>query len=251
MKNIRGFILGVVTTLIIFSLATTVYAASSGKTIDIVKGIKLFLNGNPLEMADVSGNVVEPFIHDGTTYVPVRGLAEALGKSVAWDSKSNSVYIDEPLSSEARHGVSKIIVRHWYFGNVITGYIIDFQSCQLTTDGYDGWTNTTYYASAYMPSERHEEFFEAVERYGFLNWNDPDWVWHNTWDDIPSDDGSVAVPPEDGAYYDISVIFSDGSEWKKSSYEAYPDGWNEMKKAFIDLTEKNILIYDATGYAPN
>jgi hypothetical protein len=38
---------------------------------------------------------VEPFVSDGTTYLPVRAIADALGKNVSWDNATKSVYIDD------------------------------------------------------------------------------------------------------------------------------------------------------------
>jgi hypothetical protein len=42
---------------------------------------------------DAVGASVEPFIVNGTTYLPVRAIAEALGMKVQWDNSSKSVYI--------------------------------------------------------------------------------------------------------------------------------------------------------------
>ena len=42
---------------------------------------------------DSDGNTVEPFISNGTTYLPVRAVSNALGQSVDWDGSTNTVYI--------------------------------------------------------------------------------------------------------------------------------------------------------------
>lgn len=44
---------------------------------------------------DTNGKVVEPFIVDGTTYLPIRAVSEALGKDVYWNGQTNTVYINE------------------------------------------------------------------------------------------------------------------------------------------------------------
>ena len=41
------------------------------------------------------GEVVAPFIEDGSTYLPVRAMGEAVGKTVAFDSENYAVYIGE------------------------------------------------------------------------------------------------------------------------------------------------------------
>ncbi len=57
------------------------------------RGIKLIIDGSPVIPRDVNGNVVDPFIIDGTTYMPVRALAETLGCSVGWDDATSTVII--------------------------------------------------------------------------------------------------------------------------------------------------------------
>ncbi|MFI3226003.1 MAG: alkaline phosphatase [Clostridia bacterium] len=80
------------------SVATmTTVAASSGLTsLDVLyDDIKLYVNGERTITTDANGDVVEPFIVDGTTYLPVRGVAEALGENVSWDGDTSSVYIGD------------------------------------------------------------------------------------------------------------------------------------------------------------
>ena len=48
-----------------------------------------------IEPKDVNGNVVEPFIIDGTTYLPVRAICNALGLKVNWNSETNTVELTE------------------------------------------------------------------------------------------------------------------------------------------------------------
>ena len=37
----------------------------------------------------------EPFIYNGTTYLPVRAVGEVFGKNVSWDGNTKTVYIGE------------------------------------------------------------------------------------------------------------------------------------------------------------
>lgn len=55
--------------------------------------IKIVINGTLIEPKDVNGKVVNPFLIDGTTYVPVRAITEALGKKIDWDGETRTVYI--------------------------------------------------------------------------------------------------------------------------------------------------------------
>jgi hypothetical protein len=51
--------------------------------------IKLYVDGTLITPKDAAGNVVNPFIYNGTTYLPVRAVGSALGKTVGWDDAKN------------------------------------------------------------------------------------------------------------------------------------------------------------------
>jgi len=77
-------------------LFSTSYAESVKKNIDVYyDNIKIFINDLPIDLKDGNGKTVEPFIFDGTTYIPVRTVAEALGKEVTWDEATKSVHITD------------------------------------------------------------------------------------------------------------------------------------------------------------
>ncbi len=65
----------------------------------VYRGIKIILDGALITPRDASGNVVEPFIIDGTTYLPVRALSNALGFDVGWDNATSTVSISSGASS--------------------------------------------------------------------------------------------------------------------------------------------------------
>jgi hypothetical protein len=72
----------------------TAFAAARTENITIsFNGIRLVVNGTEVTPRDGAGNVVEPFIWNGTTYLPVRAIATALGQEVDWDGNTQTVYI--------------------------------------------------------------------------------------------------------------------------------------------------------------
>ena len=72
----------------------TASGRNSSRTItQYFRGIRILLDGELVIPRDSDGVVVDPFIIDGTTYMPVRALADALGASVDWDSATSSVFI--------------------------------------------------------------------------------------------------------------------------------------------------------------
>lgn len=71
-------------------------AVSSGTLYNVItQGIKIVVDGQKINPKDANGNKVEPFIYNGTTYLPVRAIADALGKEVYWDGPNYTVYLGE------------------------------------------------------------------------------------------------------------------------------------------------------------
>ena len=93
-KEIRGFIIGVIFTTLI--TGTIVFASQGSKMIEVFyNNIGIFINGREVTPTDANGNIVEPFIYGGTTYLPVRAISEALGQEVTWDGENSRIYIGE------------------------------------------------------------------------------------------------------------------------------------------------------------
>lgn len=64
----------------------------------VYSDIKIIVDRTTIDPRDVNGNSVEPFIANGTTYLPVRAVANAFNKSVAWDDANSTVYLGEQVS---------------------------------------------------------------------------------------------------------------------------------------------------------
>ncbi len=85
---IAGFLAGALMT------GGIVFAKDISETAQLYyRNIKIFIDGAEIVPKGSDGSVVEPFIMNGATYLPVRAISEALGKDVAWDGKTYSVYI--------------------------------------------------------------------------------------------------------------------------------------------------------------
>ena len=90
----KWFILGVICTLIVSMLVVPAIAVSMTKTAALeYNNIKITLNGTAITPKDADGNPVEPFVIDGTTYLPVRAIGNALGLGVGWDSATSTVQL--------------------------------------------------------------------------------------------------------------------------------------------------------------
>ena len=97
----KGFLAGVMSTLMVFCLISTA-GATSGKVQQEIeyRDIKVSLDGQLLDLRDAKGNTVEPFMFAGTNYIPARALAESLGLDVAWDGATATVVLTHPEASQ-------------------------------------------------------------------------------------------------------------------------------------------------------
>ena len=83
-------------------LVPTTYATVGTITKELsYNNIKITLNGNEITPTDANGTYVEPFIIDGTTYLPVRAVANALDLGVEWNGETNTVMLSDKTFSEA------------------------------------------------------------------------------------------------------------------------------------------------------
>lgn len=94
--TLKGFAAGTLATVLTLGTILPSSAATMKEIKVAMGGIKIYVDGNLKKPTDVNGNVVEPMIYDGTTYLPVRALTGMLtDKEVAWDQESQTVYIGQ------------------------------------------------------------------------------------------------------------------------------------------------------------
>ena len=75
-------------------------SALAGKQVTIYPGVNLYVDDALIEPKDANGSPVEVFIYNGTTYLPVRAIGEAFGKTVAWEGSTSSVYVGKHASDK-------------------------------------------------------------------------------------------------------------------------------------------------------
>lgn len=104
----KGFIAGMLVSAVLAGTIGTAAATIGSRTVKAdYADIKITLNGSQITPKDATGATVEPFSVNGTTYLPVRAVANALGVDVDWNGdtstvemKSNS-FLDKETSSYA------------------------------------------------------------------------------------------------------------------------------------------------------
>jgi hypothetical protein len=98
--KIAPFLSGALASAMLIGLPVTALATSGTIHID-ANPISILVNGEEFQPKDASGNDVEVFCWNGTTYAPLRALAEAYGLEVSYDSEKNIAVVNSP-SNEAQ-----------------------------------------------------------------------------------------------------------------------------------------------------
>lgn len=97
-KQISAFLAGMLFASIIGSVSA--FAISSRMTIE-VDPINVQVNGAIFAPKDATGKDVPVFAYEGTTYAPLRALAEAYGLKVGYDTEKNMATVNSANASQA------------------------------------------------------------------------------------------------------------------------------------------------------
>ena len=93
-KNLKAILVGGV---LAASLTGTAFAVGSTRTETLhFNGISLQVNGEIVQITDSTGAPTEPFIINGTTYLPVGNVAKLFGYEVKWDGSTQTVILELP-----------------------------------------------------------------------------------------------------------------------------------------------------------
>lgn len=99
-KNLRRALILAAAAVMLVGTAAAASTATKKMIEANYMGIKLVVDGAEVTPKDGNGKPVDPFISDGTTYLPVRAVGEALGKEVTWDGATKTVYIGKVPGAE-------------------------------------------------------------------------------------------------------------------------------------------------------
>lgn len=100
-KRFLSFAAGALTALLISSTAVTALAASGAIRIE-VSPISVLVDGEVFQPKDAKGNDVMVFTYNGTTYAPLRALAEAYGLEVGYDGERHIATVSkQPAQAQA------------------------------------------------------------------------------------------------------------------------------------------------------
>ncbi len=102
-NNIKFLLIGLIIGVIIATSSVFGLTGAVQKTLEY-NNIKITLNGQEITPTDATGAYVEPFTIDGTTYLPVRAIANALDLDVAWDEATSTVVLGKGSTTSSAEG---------------------------------------------------------------------------------------------------------------------------------------------------
>lgn len=101
-KKLTGILAVSLAAVVVLGAGATIAKDTAEQITAVYRNIKLVVDGVMVEPKDANGNIVEPFIYDGTTYLPVRAVGQAFEKEVAWDGEANTVYLGGVVEKPAK-----------------------------------------------------------------------------------------------------------------------------------------------------
>ncbi|MBE6622626.1 MAG: hypothetical protein E7621_00290 [Ruminococcaceae bacterium] len=91
-KRLQGALAGVLIGVLLTGGIS--YAKTAVENISVnYNNIKVYVDNERQTLKDANGTTIEPFIYNGTTYLPVRAVAELADMTVTWDDSTKSVYL--------------------------------------------------------------------------------------------------------------------------------------------------------------
>ena len=122
--------------------------------------VSVTIDGEDVELKDASGSELDPVIIDGSIYLPIRAIAEALGLDVHWDRGSREVQLtgsNGTVASATKAAVPSVVHLNGARGKFGFG------------EGYImGYEDNGVYTFKNIPYGEHERFMRAtpVKQYG-------------------------------------------------------------------------------------
>lgn len=147
------------------------------KNINVWYGAAITINGELFIPTDNNGKTVQPFIYEGTTYMPMRAIIEALGANIEWDANNKVVIITygksvtpapetEPIAGESIYDFPFHLYsddgEYNYLGKLVTG--------KHDTDGL--WNEYSDYGGKfgkYSIWNKYSDYGDGYSRYSAFN----------------------------------------------------------------------------------
>lgn len=142
--KITSFFAGALTVILMAALTVSALAADGSLTLT-VNPIRVLVNGEVFQPKDAQGNDVLVFTCNGTTYAPLRALAEAYGLEVGYDAANQIATVNALGASAATTTISSLdFASQW---TVTEKPVSDYGSEKIFTAIYSGSMSISQFKS--------------------------------------------------------------------------------------------------------
>ena len=129
-----SFVAGALTVLMLVALPISALASDGALSIKAYP-INVLVNGQVFAPKDANGNDVLVFTYNGTTYAPLRALAEAYDLEVGYDAKSNTATVTNPAKVSGTPAAANSFASAW---TVKEKPVTNYGSEKIYTAAYSG-----------------------------------------------------------------------------------------------------------------
>ena len=190
-----------VTLALCLGLGTAALAAGGMRTIEVLSGMKVLVNGEEFTPTDVNGSAVDVFAYNGTTYVPIRAMSEAFGLEVGYDAAQQAAVVNGTAGSSVAAPDTRDVV-----------YILSHAPEDVTME--DGTVQTFYneiYEELRWQLEDPDMGFEAEIVSGTLpagiTYNEADRMFEGRFEAAETQDVVVRFTPRGGEAFELTYRF--------------------------------------------
>ncbi len=111
-------------------------------SLNIYTGVGIYFNDELFNPTDANGEPVEPFLYNGTTYLPVRAISSLFGAEIDWDGANKTVLLSnvpEAVSPEQIIADASSLVKNYtdasdYFKEGYAYYLIVDETARQTLE---------------------------------------------------------------------------------------------------------------------
>ena len=189
-----------VTLALCLGLGTAALAAGGMRTIEVLSGMKVLVNGEEFTPTDVNGSAVDVFAYNGTTYVPIRAMSEAFGLEVGYDAAQQAAVVNGTAGSSVTAPDTRDVV-----------YILSHAPEDVTME--DGTVQTFYneiYEELRWQVEDSDQFTAEIVSGTLpagITYNEADRVFEGRFEAAETQDVVVRFTPRGGEAFERTYRF--------------------------------------------
>ena len=142
--KLTSFLAGMLTVALLMTLTVSALAADGSLSLT-VNPIRVLVNGEVFQPKDAQGNDALVFTYNGTTYAPLRALAEAYGLEVGYDVANKIATVNAPeTGATTAPALSMDFASQW---TVTEKPVSDYGSEKIFTAVYSGSMSISQFKS--------------------------------------------------------------------------------------------------------